>query len=217
MQTQPQQSNDYQFTNDWFQVTAKENWDFIFSQFMPSRILEIGSFEGASACYLIDKLTPYTELEVHCVDTWLGSIEHQPGSEGEEDMLEVEKRYRHNVELAVERAENRVELYIHKGESATILPRLLMEKQRNYFDFIYIDGSHQASDVLCDAVLSFLLLKNGGLMGFDDYLFAETLPQGLDLLRCPKPAIDAFVNTYLRKIRLFQSSQSQLYILKISD
>lgn len=58
-----------------------------------------------------------------------------------------------------------------------------------WFDLIYIDGSHEAADVLADAVLAWPLLKPGGLLGFDDYgwrVFPE--PE-----RRPAPAVDAFL------------------------
>jgi len=48
----------YEFTNDWFQTKAKPVWDEIMPQILPKRILEIGSYEGASACYLIDTVAP---------------------------------------------------------------------------------------------------------------------------------------------------------------
>jgi len=46
----------YLFTTDWFAQTAKVNWAKLLPEILPSRILEIGCFEGASTCYLIDTL-----------------------------------------------------------------------------------------------------------------------------------------------------------------
>jgi len=57
------------------------------------------------------------------------------------------------------------------------------------FDLVYIDGSHEAADVLADAVLAWPLLKPGGLLGFDGYTW-QTLPESE---RRPVPAIDAFL------------------------
>jgi predicted O-methyltransferase YrrM len=54
-----------------------------------------------------------------------------------------------------------------RGLSADVLPELMVEGRR--FDFIYIDGSHVAPDVLLDAAMSFALLKPGGILAFDDY------------------------------------------------
>ena len=45
---------------------------------------------------------------------------------------------------------------------------LLAEGRQGSFDFIYVDASHRAPDVLLDAVLAFQLLRIGGLIIFDD-------------------------------------------------
>jgi predicted O-methyltransferase YrrM len=59
------------------------------------------------------------------------------------------------------------------------------------FDFAYIDGDHSARAVLEDSVLVWRLLKPGGVLLWDDYLWkAENTA---DPLRSPRPAIDAFL------------------------
>jgi predicted O-methyltransferase YrrM len=205
---------EYQFSNNWFESTAKNVWDQIIPQIKPTKILEVGSYEGASACYLINQRAKEAPIELHCVDTWEGGVEHKSGGI---DMGSVESRFNHNVQLAIKAAANKVELVLHKGYSDVCLSRLLGNGRKNYFDFIYIDGSHQAPDVLCDAVLGFRLLRVGGMMAFDDYLWAESLPGGKDPLRCPKPAIDAFINLNFRKIHILPAPLYQLYIQKLSD
>ncbi|MBJ7551132.1 class I SAM-dependent methyltransferase [Marinomonas ostreistagni] len=202
----------YEFTNNWFDLTAKKIWDSLIPQINPTRILEIGSFEGRSACYLIDHLAAYKEIELHCVDTWEGGLEHK-----QIDMDKIEKRFYQNTQNAISNAQNSVHLEIHKGYSDNILSKLLVEGKRGYFDFIYVDGSHQATDVLCDALMGFRLLRNDGVLGFDDYLWQEHLPYGVDPMRCPKPAIDAFTNLYCRKVSIISAPNCQLYLRKISD
>lgn len=203
------------FTNDWFNATAKPVWDQIIPQLKPKRILEIGSFEGASACYLIETLTQEHDIELHCVDTWGGGIEHV---EAGVNMSAVEMRFEANIATARSNAKHAVRFHKHKSYSDVALAKLLAEPQwRSTFDFIYIDGSHQAPDVLADAVLAFRLLRVGGVMAFDDYLWAEVLPYGKDPVRTPKIAIDAFTNIYCRKIDLLRAPLYQLYIQKIAD
>lgn len=202
----------YQYTNSWFDSSAKGVWDRLIPQINPTRILEIGSYEGASACYLIEKLAPNKEIELHCIDTWEGGVDLNGI-----DMSAVEQRFHHNTQIAISKARNAVNLILHKGYSDRVLSTLLAEGKQGYFDFIYIDGSHQAPDVLCDALLSFRLLKNNGFMAFDDYLWQESLPYGTDPIRCPKPAIDAFTNIYCRKVRVLREPLYQLYIEKICD
>lgn len=208
---------DYEFTTKWFDSVARGVWDNLIPQVNPTRILEVGSYEGASTCYLVEKLGSLNNIEVHCVDTWLGGLEHQQDGIAPADMVSVEQRFHRNVSIAKARAKNSVSLFVHKRSSANGLAGLISEGKSNYFDFIYIDGSHQAPDVLCDAVLGFQLLRENGVMAFDDYLWYEPLPGGVDPIRCPKVAIDAFVNIYCRKIRVLRAPLYQLYIQKIGS
>jgi len=203
----------YEFTNDWFNALTKGVWDQLLPQVDPRRFLEIGSYEGASACYLIDKVAPSHRIEVHCVDTWEGGVEHQQAA----TMQAVEARFRRNMDAAILRYPGNVALVVHKGPSDVELSKLLAEGKQGYFDFVYVDGSHQAPDVLCDAVLGFKLLRVGGTMVFDDYLWAEDLPTGMDPLRCPKLAVDSFTNVNCRKIRILNGPLYQLYLQKTAN
>ncbi len=204
------------FTAPWFGA-VRPMWDQLIPHIKPSRILEIGSYEGASACYLIETLAAERAIEIHCVDNWQGGVEHGADQQFAADMAHVEARFRRNVALAMAKAPHAVALAVHKGPSDVCLARLLADDRRGHFDFVYVDGSHQAPDVLCDAVLGFRLLRVGGVMAFDDYLWAEKLPRGRDPLRCPKPAIDAFVNLHLRKLDILRAPLWQLYVRKLAD
>jgi predicted O-methyltransferase YrrM len=213
----PADEHGYRYTTRWFQTSAKATWDTLIPQIDPARILEIGSFEGASSCYLIDTLSRGKSIELHCVDTWEGGVEHQDGGGAQSDMSGVERRFLDNIRLASDRAAHPVSLHVHKGRSDIMMAKLLAEGFECHFDFVYIDGSHQAPDVLCDAVLGFRLLRDGGVIAFDDYLWHESLPYGVDPIRCPKPAIDAFTNLYCRKLAIMPLSSYQLYARKLSD
>jgi predicted O-methyltransferase YrrM len=79
------------------------------------------------------------------------------------------------------------------------------------YDFIYIDGSHQASDVLEDAVLAFPLLKEGGIMIFDDYTWGA----GMGYYEIPKPGIDAFISIYGDQLKVLEKN-SQVVIAKLA-
>jgi len=202
------------FTNHWFDTTARQVWDSLFSQFKPKKILEIGSYEGASTCYLIEKLALDASIEIHCIDTWAGGIEHRDCAI---DMAAVESRFLHNTALAISKVSMSVKLVLHKGYSDYSLAALISRNHGNSFDMIYVDGSHQAPDVLADAVMAFRLLRVGGIMVFDDYLWTEELSYGRDVLRCPKVAIDAFINCYFRKIKIISAPLYQLYVRKVEE
>ena len=209
-------SEEYQFTKKWFNG-VRPLWDDLIPQMNPTKILEIGSYEGASACYLIEKLAHHKKIEIHCVDSWEGGLEHKEGGFVQSNMPEVEKRFFHNIQVANSIVKDNAEIFVHKGYSDLILSGLLSNGKQSYFDFIYVDGSHQAPDVLFDAVASFRLLKANGFLVFDDYLWQETLPNGHDPIRSPKVAIDAFTNIYCKKIKIVRARLQQLYVQKLSD
>ena len=61
----------FKFSNNWNQ-TVRGFWDEILGNFDISKVLEIGSYEGQSACYFADKM-PYGDI--HCIDNWVGCDE----------------------------------------------------------------------------------------------------------------------------------------------
>jgi hypothetical protein len=89
---------EYNFTNNWFEVTSKIIWDQFIPQIKPRKILEIGSYEGASACFLIDTLAGDHPLEIHCIDPW------QDREHKSEDMNEIGSRFDSNLALAISNA-----------------------------------------------------------------------------------------------------------------
>ncbi len=207
----------YDFTNGWFEGNARPFWEQLIPGLQITSALEIGSYEGASACFLVDRIAAHAPLTLHCVDTWAGGIEHQGDGSATADMDAVEERFHRNIQRAIRRAAHPVDLRIHKGRSDACLSELLAIGGRGSLDFIYVDGSHQAPDVLCDAVLAFRLLKVGGHLVFDDYLWSERLPAGQDPIRCPKPAIDAFTTLYCRKLQILEAPLWQIYVRKTAD
>tara|TARA_A100001035_G_scaffold218710_1_gene178631 strand:+ start:169 stop:798 length:630 start_codon:yes stop_codon:yes gene_type:complete len=204
--------DNYEFTNQWFEKTAKPLWSQIINQSKPKKILEIGSYEGASTCYLIDTLSLHHDaFEINAIDTWDGGIEHK---NLKINMQLVEERFKKNTSLAIKKSKKSIELITHKAKSINALSKLITSKKSGYFDFIYIDGSHMASDVLSDAILSFELLKINGIMGFDDYLWK--MPNSNNLLNNPKIAIDSFTNIFALRSAIFQTPNHQLYIKKLN-
>jgi predicted O-methyltransferase YrrM len=78
------------------------------------------------------------------------------------------------------------------------------------FDLVYIDGSHEAPDVLSDAVLSWPLLKSGGILGFDDYGWHQ-FPEAK---RCPALAVDAFLGVMRGKFSIYERGY-QVWLKKV--
>jgi predicted O-methyltransferase YrrM len=124
----------------------------------PSRILEIGSFVGTSITKMLYMLP---EATATVVDPWeVSSIELT-----QTDFAIVEDLFIRNVEAAA--VADRVERI--KGASQLVLPQLVQAGRK--FDFIYVDGSHEAFDVYNDLLFSFILLEKGGVIAIDDVFY----------------------------------------------
>jgi len=183
--------NNYEFTTDWFD-NHKIFWNAVLQSIKPKRVLEVGSFEGRSACYLIESLNGVKDAEVTCVDPW---IEYW---EMDRIMSEVEAKFDKNTALAL--ATSSAKLRKIKGLSGKVLAKMLAENEPK-FDLIYIDGSHLAADVFLDAALSYQLLRRGGVMIFDDYAYTKGENDG-EKFRHPRSAIDAFMTVHADQMAL---------------
>jgi predicted O-methyltransferase YrrM len=182
--------SEYQFTKDWF-GWAPPVWEQL-TPLLPNGVkrhfLEIGSFEGRSMAWIAENMmNPGDEL--FCIDTWEGGEEH-----GAENMGEVEKRFDYNRSIALTGLD--IEIIKYKGTSTHWLAHAIKEEEA--LDFIYIDGSHIAKDVLTDACMAWQVLKPKGIMVFDDYVWGD--PR--DILHRPKAAIDAFTNIFAEEVEV---------------
>ena len=180
--------SEYQYTQDWFKWSPPV-WKQLV-QHLPERkrFLEIGSFEGMSAVWTIENMME-DGGEIICIDTWQGGAEHVNG-----EMAGAEERFHHNITEVRKKFPERKVLSF-KSTSIEALTALHTIDRANFksFDFIYIDGSHLAKDVLTDACMAWPLLKKSGFMVFDDYAWR---PSGMTTMQRPKIAVDSFVNIF---------------------
>jgi predicted O-methyltransferase YrrM len=193
------------FSYDWFSTRIPQWERQVAGRFAGKpglRFLEIGSFEGRSACWLLQNVLTDPSVRLTCVDPFAVDA---AGGLGDSDIdvppLPYEETFDHNMR-AIGAADRVVKL---KGRSAEILRTL----PRASFDFVYVDGSHLAPDVLGDLVQAWDLLKDGGLLVIDDYVWKATR----DPLTTPRPAIDAFMSIFYGQYLLMERSY-QVTLLK---
>ena len=196
----------FNFNTNWHSLVQK-NLDPIFEKFSIQKILEIGSFEGQSACYFSKKIR---RGEVHCLDTWKGDDDLKMKNI---DFKKVEKNFDQNIKLA-NKINPSVNFFKYKNKSYKQLSEFISQGKENFFDLIYVDGAHDSQNVLFDAVSSFKLVKEGGVIIFDDYLWES---KDKDIINSPKFAIDSFVNIFSNKIYVIRHFLYQLYIIKESN
>jgi predicted O-methyltransferase YrrM len=187
------------FTVNWFDGHIAKFTILLdkFKNLKDFKFLEVGSFEGRSACWFYDNFINDAEgATLTCVDTWEGSMEHS-----QSDKSSIWGTFCNNV-----KDYPKDKLIINRGNSSDMLKSL----PKSNYDFIYIDGSHTARDVLSDAIYAFDLLKINGTMTFDDYLWKHYNNPILE----PKVAIDSFLYCYQGYYKLIEQS-GQVTIIKI--
>ena len=142
----------------------------------PKTVIEIGAFEGETTFNLAYLLRPQGNYKHYVIDPYLASenLKQDVVDKAMAQFLENLKEFP-EVELIQKTSiDGLIDLY-GRGIKA---------------DFIYVDGSHFAKDVLIDAALGFELLNQGGVMLFDD---AVSWRYGERIQDSPKIAIDCFI------------------------
>ncbi len=160
----------HDFSTDWF-IPRLCDWMAVFERHpLPgsAEILEIGSWEGMSALFM---LTTWPDARLTCVDTWQGGVVRNGGEGASEARFDANTAGHHG----------RVTKF--RGMSSAFFAASPAGAR---FDFVYVDGSHQYADVLGDSFAGFDALKPGGIMIFDDYLMSPYDGKS----DCPAPAIN---------------------------
>lgn len=183
--------NEYEFTTDWLSIHVHlwERWMARIPE--RKRFLEIGSYEGRSSCWFIEHGFQGGG-ELTCVDPWIGNGEHAPAGVPIDDK---KQRFDRNVEIAKARRlaadGTAVNVLVNQMPSLEWLAQAQRDK-KEYFDYIYVDGSHTAKDCLTDCILAWPLLRPGGFMNIDDYIWSD----GSIANQSPKWGIDVFTSMW---------------------
>lgn len=156
------------------------------------RYLEVGISEGRATLWMLENVLTHPTSRAVGIDPFL--------------VPDHEQRLLDNLEKSG--AADRIELI--KGFSQEALPQL----PENSFDVIYIDGSHLAGDVMLDAVYSWRLLKPGGLVIHDDYIWEQR--RGLPSELTPWTAVDAFVTALRNTVEVVHRGD-QIILRKLPD
>ena len=156
----------YQFSQDWFSHNIpiwQEHLTSLVGQ--PNlNVCEVGSFQGMSACWMLEHLLTHPSARLTCID---------PNFQPEFDINIAQTGVAQKVTKRV-------------GISDHVFPRL----PHNSFDLIYVDGCHLANFVKRDGQRAWRKLKPGGILIFDDYHWSDPDYPDQD----PKLGIDAVLN-----------------------
>ena len=179
-----------EFTTDWF-ANELSDLEEALAPFVgrPNlEMLEIGAYEGRSTLWFLTTILVGNDCRLTTIDTWRGSAEHDKAS-----MEAVYDRFRRNTAAHIHEGKLTVLLGQSQPNLAVAIAAQLHGGNGPRFDIIFVDGSHTAADVLTDAVFSWTLLKPGGMLILDDYLWKD-IP---DEINRPKLAIDCFLRCFV--------------------
>ncbi|KAF8961161.1 glycosyltransferase family 8 protein [Flammula alnicola] len=208
MQESLTNSNDttYQFTptQDWFSHNI-QHWTALSGRVESShpRVLEIGSWEGRSAVFLLDNLCK-DGGEIICIDHF--------------DLLQTEAgrlrfdRINHNLKLTGKKSR-----VLEKFSVPALMTILEEEMSATHpgFDWIYIDGSHEAHDTMLDGELAWRLARKGAIVIFDDYHWDKEPEESI---HHPKRGIEAFLTLHAGEYeRLSDDAHYQVILQKLTE
>ncbi|EED79334.1 predicted protein [Postia placenta Mad-698-R] len=197
---------EYRFTptQDWFSVNV-DSWRLLFPlvESKSPRVLEVGSWEGRSAVFLLTELCTNSG-DITCIDHF--------------DLMSTEagrERYTnitHNLSITGK------PFRVIDEFSIPGLMRLLEEETTSPdagYDWIYVDGSHEADDTFLDGELCWRLARKGAIIIFDDYHW-DTEPE--ESIHHPKRGIDSFMTLHSGEFEVLSSpTQYQMILRKTSS
>lgn len=165
----------YNWTHDLPKNTnAKEKFERVIQYFVDKnkhtqlaenvqvQVLEVGTYAGTSLIEIVKRMPNSFGTGV---DKWANYNE-----DNIDILLNIEQNNIENVfykNIINSKMNNRIKGI--KGNSSDVL--LDLYKKGLQYDFIYVDGSHKCLDVFFDLMLSWKLLRTGGILAIDDYLY----------------------------------------------
>lgn len=143
----------------------------------PRLVVEFGSWKGCSAVTMGAALralpTPADgPRQLVCIDTWLGALEFWRDHEDPERYRGLKLRYGYPT-VYYQFLANIVragldDIVVPFPQTSLIGARFLLERGISA-DLIYIDASHEQSDVLADLTYAWAVARPGGVLFGDDF------------------------------------------------
>ena len=179
-------------STDYFSINAYY-WNKILNKnFKKFSYLEIGSLEGNSALYILKN---HLTKKVVCVDLWDLDI-----------FLSNAKKNFNNFIKNLQEFENKYSYFKMKSDD-------FFHNNKEFFDVIYIDGWHGASQVRKDISNSWKFLRVGGIIICDDYFYEGDSYKNSDK-DIPAPEINYFIRENKKNIKILCVNNNQIFLKK---
>lgn len=191
----------YKFNEEWFDPSIPV-WEQVFNtpyshpesiRTTPTNVLEIGAYEGRATVWMCENVlnSKSHQYNYDIVDTFKGSLEESGMKNTSENFKTnpdfIYNNFIHNISFF-----DHINFSIYRNFSSYQLPMLLQSNKK--YDFIYIDASHRSDDTFVDAYFAHRMLKDNGILIFDDYGWKD--PNDESLVSSPETGINMFLQYY---------------------
>ena len=182
-------------TTDYFSINAFY-WNSIINKNLKDfSYLEIGSWEGTSALYILKNFNPKS---VVCVDIW--------DLYDDDYKYEQSERFK-NFKFNLKEYEQKFSFYKNTSDN-------FFKNNKKKFNLIYIDGSHEAQQVYRDLRNSWNCLEDDGVIICDDYFYGSLYDKQTEDM--PAVSINKFLNENKEKIKIICVNNTQIFFKKIN-
>lgn len=121
-----------------------------------SNFVEVGSWKGKSAAYMcVEIINSKKNINFYCVDTWLGSEEHQ----NNKDLNDLYNIFLANLKPVKD-------YYFPIRQPSIIASKQFKDKS---LDFVFLDAAHDYDNVVQDILAWLPKIKDGGVLAGHDY------------------------------------------------
>ena len=188
-------------THDYFSRNVFD-WIDVLQDYKTNKFeyLEIGSFEGNSAMFVLEN---FKNCFLTCVDSWKQLELNSDSREGYEHLpiINIENNFDDNLKT-----------YPDRYKKEKIFSDLFFRKNKKFFDVVFIDGSHFADNVFKDCKNSWPILKKDGILILDDYFWKgyKKLEQN------PAFAVNKFLKEISKEYKIIRLTKFQLFLKKLN-
>ena len=156
----------YKHIQGWFDY-QKHYTNMVNQAAEGAHFVEIGSWKGKSSSYMaVEIANSGKHIRFDCVDTWGGSLEHQPGGSHVDQIVVDGTLFNHFVEN-MKPVEGR---YTAVKNTSVEAAKLYTDAS---LDFVFIDAAHDYDSVKADIQAWLPKIKPGGWIGGHDYTWNE--------------------------------------------
>ena len=163
----------WQSVSGWFDGSDADFYKSMIDQSpSPAHFVEVGSWKGRSSAYMVvESINSGKQIQIDCVDTWLGS----DGLFEDEDVINNRL-----FEVFTENMKPVEGLYKAVRLSSLEAAKLYED---NSLDLVFIDASHDYDSVKADITAWYPKVKNGGIISGHDYAHVPVKTAVCELLQ----------------------------------